>query len=133
MPVARARIFQISTSEISFPSKRFVSLISSASITAQTKFTGRMSVPLMIAMLGLKASSSFLGGIRWMRMAPGPFGLSVVCRTSVNSVSMYFLILRTVLVFLNARGIVFDIVSSLVDAKRRRGRVCSYKYSISQL
>ena len=60
-----------------------------------------------------------------MRMAPGPFGLSVVCRTSVNSVSMYSLILRTVLVFLNSRGIVFDIVSSLVDAKRRMVRICS--------
>ena len=53
-----------------------------------------------------------------MRMAPGPFGLSVVCRTSLNSVSMYSLILRTVLVFLNARGIVFDIVASLVVAER---------------
>ena len=32
---------------------------------------------------------------------------------------MYSLILRTVLVFLNIRGIVFDIVASLVVAKRR--------------
>ena len=84
-------------------------------------------------MLGLNASSSFLGGIRWMRMAPGPFGLSVVCRTSVNSVSMYSLILRTVLVFLNSRGIEFDIVASLVVAKRHTWpHLHLSKYSISK-
>jgi DNA repair exonuclease SbcCD ATPase subunit len=39
-------------------------LAAAASITAQMKLTGRMSVPLMRATLGFKASSSGLGGIR---------------------------------------------------------------------
>ena len=75
-------------SPISLPSNRFVSRMSSASITAHTKFTGTMSVPLMMAMLGFSAFSSGLGGIRWIRMAPGPSGFKVVCRTSLKANSI---------------------------------------------
>ena len=73
-------------------------------MTAQAKFTGTMSVPLMIAMLGFKASSSRFGGIRWMRITPGPSGFSVVCRTSVKVSSMYARIRRTDLVLRNSFG-----------------------------
>ena len=71
---------------------------------ALAKFTGMISVPLIMATLGFSAFSSLRGGIRWILMAPGPSGLSVVCKTSLKQESMYSLILLTVLVFLNSLG-----------------------------
>lgn len=47
-----------------------------------------------------------------MRMAPGPLGFSVVCRTSQKVESMYARRLRTVFVFRKNRG-TFVIVSFL--------------------
>ena len=73
-------------------------------MTAQAKFTGTISVPLTMAMLGFRAFSSFFGGIRWTRITPGPFGFSVVWSTSEKVVSIYSRIRRTVFVFLNSLG-----------------------------
>ena len=70
--------FPMNCTPISLPSNLLVSLIISASMTAQAKFTGIMSVPFMMAILGFKVFSSFFGGTRWIRMAPGPSGFRVV-------------------------------------------------------
>ena len=52
LSAVRSWMFLISSSPISLPSYWLVSLISSARITAHMKLTGRISVPLMMAMLG---------------------------------------------------------------------------------
>ena len=81
-------------------------------MTAHAKLTGIISVPLMMAMLGLRAFSSFLGGIRCILIAPGPSGFRVVCRTSSKHVSMYSLIPFTLFIFLKSLGT--GIISALL-------------------